>query len=501
MGFTTVKFALFFLALLIVYYRLPGKGQRAVLLAGSWCFALADGWRSLLMLLTTTVTAWAAGYVMGENQSCLGGKKARAANRPWMAGWTILNLTVLVLWKLCQSETASRALAGGDMAFLTRGLPLGISFNTLQAMSYVLDVYQGKVEPEKNFLKLALFTGFFPQLVQGPISRYGQLGNQFGERRDYEKKQVSFGMQRMLWGSFKKLVIADRMAVAVTALKDPQYTGGAFFLLTLFYAVQIYADFTGGIDMALGAAQAFGVTLPENFIHPFFSKNIAEYWRRWHATLGGWMKEYVFYPVSVSAPVRRLSKAARKKWPGFGKRLPVYGATLVTWLATGLWHGVTPNFVVWGMLNCLVIVISQELTPLYRKFHSRFRWKEKGWYGGFEMVRMFLLMNLIRACDLFPNVGEYFRRLGSLFTGFSLSDFACLDQLGLTALDYGILLAGVAVMAAVSLVQVKQGSIREKLWRRPVLRLALGFGLFLTVLLMGWYGVGYEAGDFIYNQF
>ena len=301
----------------------------------------------------------------------------------------------------------------------------------------------------------------------------------------------------MLWGYFKKLVIADRIAVAVLALRGPEHTGLSFFVLTCFYAIQIYGDFTGGIDIAIGLSEAFGISLPENFVRPFFSRNIAEYWRRWHITLGEWMKEYVFYPVSVSTPMRKLSKSARKRWPKFGKRLPVYVASFATWFCTGIWHGMTPNFLLWGMMNCTIIVLSEELTPLYERFHNRLHWKQKSWYGALEMLRMFVLMNLIRIVDLFPNVGEYFRRLGSLFSSFRVPFLG----LGLTELDYGILIFGVVLMLTVSLLQERFGSVRELLWDRTGLRYALTIGLFLVVLLMGNYGIGYDAGNFIYNQF
>ena len=181
----------------------------------------------------------------------------------------------------------------------------------------------------------------------------------------------------------------------------------------------------------------------------------------------------------------------------FGRRLPVYVLTLATWFCTGIWHGVTPNFLLWGMLNCAVIVASEELSPLYKKFYNRFSWKEKTWYGGFEMLRMFLLMNLIRIVDLFPNVADYFGRLGTMFTSFRVPFL----ELGLTGLDYGILLGGVALMLAVSLLQLKRGSLRTLLWERKSLRYMLTAGLFLAVLLMGCYGIGYDAGSFIYNQF
>jgi len=186
-----------------------------------------------------------------------------------------------------------------------------------------------------------------------------------------------------------------------------------------------------------------------------------------------------------------------------GKRLPVYAASVATWAVTGIWHGLTPNFILWGMMNCFVIVVSEELNPLYEKFHNRLGFKEKKWYGGFEILRMFLLMNLIRVVDWFPDVGQYFSRMGSLFTTFNFHVLwdGTLMKLGLTALDYGILAFGIATMFSVSLFEETKGSIRERLYTRPVLRYALFVALLLIVLLMGSYGIGYDAGNFIYNRF
>ena len=309
----------------------------------------------------------------------------------------------------------------------------------------------------------------------------------------------------MLWGYFKKLVVADRIAVAIGTLKGAEYTGMGFLLLSLFYAIQIYGDFTGGIDVTIGLAETMCIKLPENFIRPYFSKNIAEYWRRWHISLGAWMKDYIFYPISVSGPMRDLSKWGRAKLGNFGKRLPVYVASIATWFVTGIWHGLNLNFVVWGMLNCFFVVLSEECVPLYEKFHARFPGlKEKKGYGIFEMLRMFWLMNLIRACDLFPNVGEYFRRVGSIFTTFNwhiLWD-GTMMKLGLSGLDYAVLGGSIVVLFAVSLFQEKHGSFRKALAQKPaLLRYALIFTMFLVVILMGRYGIGYDASNFIYNQF
>lgn len=492
MDFATVRFAVFMTLLLILYYRVPGKMQWGLLLAASCLFYASSGLRYLLFLLTTALTSYGTACLMERNRNREENKAAlKRRNRCWMAGCLVLNFAMLFVCKV---------LLITDDNWL---LPLGISFYVFQSTGYVVDVYRETVRAERNLLRYVLFVSYFPQLVMGPVSKASRLMPQLFAVHCYDPKQISFGLQRMLWGYFKKLVIADRVAVAVSALRSPEYTGAAFFALTLFYALQIYSDFTGGMDIVIGLSQTLGIEMSENFHRPFFSKNTAEYWRRWHITLGAWMKDYIFYPISVSKPMRQLSRKARHHLGNFGKRLPVYAATLATWFVTGIWHGLTPNFILWGMLNCLVIVLSEELTPLYRKFHGRFAWKSKKWYAFFEMLRTFLLMNLIRACDLFPNVKTYFCRLASLadVSGIHILWDGTLMNLGLTALDYGILLIGMGLMLAVSIIQEKAGSIRVILWNRQWLRYGIFFGLLTAVLLMGCYGIGYEASNFIYNQF
>ena len=519
MQLTSISFLLFAAVLLLTYYLIPKKTQWCLLLLASYVFYLWAGVQYLAFILFTTVTTWLATTFMArqyEKQECYltqkelsrDEKKAfKSATKkrckvPMLAS-VIVNFAVLAACKVLTTEPFSTAAGDSAFSFLTVGIPLGISFYMFQSVGYIVDVHRGSAKAEKNPLKLALFVSFFPQLIQGPISKFNQLAPQLTAPHAFDGKKFSFGLQRMLWGYFKKLVIADRIAVAVVALRGPEFTGMGFFLLTVVYAIQIYADFTGGIDMVIGLSQALGIELTENFHRPFFSKNIAEYWRRWHISLGEWMKGYIFNPISVSAPMLKLSKAARKKLGNFGKRLPVYIATFATWFVTGIWHGITPNFILWGMMNCVVIIISEELQPLYQKFHNKFGFKDKPWYAAFEMLRMFLLMNFIRIVDLFPNVGEYFSRMGSLFADFNFRIFTngTLKTLPLTALDYGILIGGVFLMFTVSVIQEKKGSIREILWERPLLRYALIIALLVIALLMGSYGIGYNANDFIYNQF
>jgi len=521
MQFTSVSFLLFAAVLLTVYYLIPKKLQWMLLLAASWVFYLWAGLEYVIFLAFTTLSTYfftraMAGNLrkqnryLAENKETLSreDKKAykarvKSRNKALLIVCLVANFAILAVCKFALVDPFRRVMKDTSLGFLTLGLPLGISFYMFQSMGYAVDVYRGTAEAEKNFFRLALFVSYFPQLIQGPISQFSKLAPQLYAPRRFNGKDFSFGLQRIAWGFFKKLVIADRIAVAVAALKGPEFTGMGFFLLTLFYAVQIYADFTGGIDMAIGLSQALGIKLEENFVRPYFSKNIAEYWRRWHITLGEWMKSYIFYPISVSQPMLKLSKAARGKLGNFGKRLPVYVASIATWCTTGIWHGITPNFVLWGLMNCFVIVISEELTPLYDKFHNRFHLKNKWWYGVFEMLRMFVLMNLIRIVDLFPQVGTYFARMGSLVTTFNFHILwdGTMMRLGLTGLDYGILLFGIAACFCVSVYEETKGSVREFLWKKPILRYALMLGLVLCVLLLGSYGIGYNASNFIYNQF
>ncbi len=515
MQFTSINFLLFAALVLLGYYLVPKGIQWIWLLIASYAFCLWAGAAYWMFLLFSTAATYLCARAIGKNleahQGTLSseeGKNAKARmkrkNRVWLMGGLAANFGLLALCKAVLVEPFRTMAQGTGLHFLTLGLPMGISFYLFQSTGYLIDVYRGTVQAERNIFRFALFVSFFPQLAQGPISKFTQLAPSLYASHEFHRKTVCFGLQRMLWGCFKKLVVADRIAVAVAELQGPADIGVAFWVLSLFYAVQIYGDFTGGIDMAMGLAEAMGIPLPENFLRPYFSKNIAEYWRRWHISLGEWMKNYIFYPISVSGPLRALSKIARAKFGKFGKRLPVYAAAMVTWACTGIWHGLTPNFLVWGLLNGFLIVGSEELAPLYAKFHHRFHLKERAWYGAFETVRMFLLMNLIRVCDLFPQVGDYFVRLGSLVTtcNFHILWDGTLMKLGLTALDYGILILGIGVMFAVSLIQEKKGSVRALLWRsNGLMREVLFFALFLAVLLLGSYGIGYDAVSFIYNQF
>jgi alginate O-acetyltransferase complex protein AlgI len=529
MLFTSGIFLLFLVAVFVIYYLIPKRFQWMLLLAANAFFYAYAGWQGCVYISVTICTTYAIALRMetlrikreryfADTKASLSPderKAYKAATKAKTRGWLIvcllINFGILAVLKYANFaiNLVSPLFTAADSpsVYMDLLLPMGISFYTFQTMGYIIDIHRGKYPAQRNIAKFALFVSFFPLLVQGPITRYDELSSTLYEPHSFDKKQVSFGLQRILWGYFKKVVIADRILVAVTALiKDTAAYQGVFVVcLMVFYAVELYADFTGGIDITIGIAQVLGIKVQENFLRPYFSKNIAEYWRRWHISLSSWFREYMFYPISASRPMLELSKKARAKLGnGFGKRVSVYVATIVVWFVTGLWHGAAWNFVVWGVLTGLIIIISQELTPLYEKFHSRFPGLADTFgYRLFQVVRTFFLLSSLRILDCYRDVPMSFNMFFSIFTNWNWDQLfsGVLLKLGLSAWDYIVVLLGTAILIAVSLIQ-RRGGVREQLSRNTY---ALSYGLIavllLAVLVFGAYGIGYDSSQFIYNQF
>ncbi len=525
MLFTSYEFLMFLGVVFLLYYLLPKKIQWCVLLLASYVFYAIAGVEYLAFIAVTTLTSYIATRLMGrvtakENKFFLesGDALSKDEKKAYRAKYKkrrflilsfalLVGFGILAVLKYTAFVIASvNTVANTSIEIPSLILPLGISFYTFQTMGYLIDVYRAKAEAEKNIFKLALFVSFFPQLIQGPISRFSSLAPRlFGEHR-FDRRNFTYGLQRILWGYFKKLVIADRVMIAIKPLiSSPDGFEGAYvFLLIIFYSIQIYADFTGGIDITIGVAEALGIKLTENFVRPFSSKSTKEYWNRWHITMGSWFTDYIFYPLSVCRPMLWISKRSRSVFgKNIGKRIPVYLATLITWFLTGLWHGAGWNFIVWGLLNAVVILISQELEPLYSKFRKRFPKLVASYgYGAFMSVRTFLIMGLIRSLDCYRDVPTTFRLWGTMFTNFNLPELmqGGIASLGLSLADYIIILVGCLLMFAVSKIGEKV-SVRDRLYDRPVLFWMLFGILFIAVILFGAYSVGYDASQFIYNQF
>ena len=526
MLFTSFEFIVFLLLVFVLYYSLPKKSQWVQLLVFSYIFYFIADPRYLIFIVVTTVSTYLVslklkkinditdGYIKEHKELTRDEKKAykaqmKAKKWRWLLLCLILNIGILSVTKYTNFviNNINNFLSGSSqLKAVDMIIPMGISFYTFQTMGYIIDVYRGKHEPQKNPFKLALFVSFFPQLVQGPISRYGDLSKTLFSEHKFDCKVISSGLMRILWGYFKKVVIADRLISAVTTLvsETETYVGAYVFVAMMFYAFELYCDFTGGIDITIGIAEVLGITLAENFNLPYFSKNIKEYWNRWHITMGSWFTDYIFYPISVCGPMLKLSKWSRSHLGDFiGKRVPVYLSSFVVWLTTGIWHGAAWNFIVWGLMNFVVIMISQELEPLYAKFHSKFNVKGKMPYEVFQIIRTILLMSCIRMFDCYRDVPLTFKMIGTMFTEINPEVIVngALLNIGLTMWDYLVLLVGLIVVLGVSIVKVKVGTIRDKLYEKPFAYYGLMGLMLVAIIVFGAYGVGYDSSQFIYNQF
>lgn len=524
MLFTSLPFVCFLAATLTLYYLIPRKAQWVFLLAASYVFYAIADWRYLFFIAVTTVsvylTALKVERINLEQKEYLrvhkaelskeerNAYKARMKTRRWRWLLLCLLLNLLILSVTKYTNFIIRNLSGIlTLKPVELIVPLGISFYTFQSLGYIIDVYRGKQEAQKNLAKFALFVSFFPQLAQGPISRYGDLAPSLLGEHPFSRENLSRGLMRVLWGYFKKVVIADRIVTAVLTLvgKPEQYAGAYVFVAMLFYAFQLYCDFTGGIDITIGIAEAMGIRVAENFNLPYFSKNIKEYWNRWHITMGAWFTDYLFYPISVCGPMLKLSKWSRDHLPrAIGKRVTVYISCFVVWFATGIWHGAAWNFIVWGLTNYAVIMLSQELQPLYERFHRRFHVKGKLPYEVFQVIRTILLMSAIRMFDCYRDVPMTLRMVGSMFTTANWASLfnGSLLELGLSLSDYGVLIVGLGAVLTVSLCKAKGIDLRQRLYEKPAGVFYQVMALILLIILIyGAYGAGYDSSQFIYTQF
>ena len=524
MSFVSYQFIAFLAALLVLYYLLPKKLQWMLLLAGSLAFYAFSGPKYLIFMAITIATTYGAAVwienIWGRQDAWVKEHKgiAREEKKAYKAGMTrkakavlilclLTNLGILAVIKYTDFLLENlNGIFGTQFQLRHFVLPLGISFYMFQSLGYVIDVYRRKYPAERNPAKVALFTSFFPQVIQGPISRFDDLSKGLFAEHSFDSRNFYYGLLRVVWGFFKKLVIADRLApVIATLTADTDKYPGVYVLATIFfYAWQLYADFTGGIDITIGVARMLGIPVAENFQRPYFSKNIAEYWRRWHITMGTWFKDYIFYPLSVSGWMLKISKKSREKLgAGLGKRIPVYISTIVVWFATGIWHGAAWNFIVWGMLNCLVLLVSQELAPLYRRFHEKCGFSNTVFWDCVQIFRTFWLMGLIRILDVYRDVPLTFRMVGTMFTTSNwgaLTDGSFLE-LGATVADFIVAGVGVLLMFIVSLLAERK-AIDARLDTKPVItHFILLWALILIVVVFGAYGIGYDATQFIYNQF
>ena len=382
-------------------------------------------------------------------------------------------------------------------------LPLGLSYFTFQAAGYCVDVYRGKFPAAKNPFKYLLFVSFFPQMTQGPISPYVQLMPQLEQGNRFNPDNFVMGVQLALWGYFKKMILADRLA-SVTDAISPESKGWFILLTVIIYAIRLYADFSGGMDVIRGAAKMLGVDMVENFKRPFFSFSVAEYWRRWHISLGVWFRNYLFYPLTTSNFGLALSKIGKKIFgKKAGRALPATFATIVIFFLIGIWHIANWNAVVFGLYFGLVLGIELLLDPWFKKLKKKFHVKEKsvGWKI-FTLIRTWILIILPQYFAFTAGPGVALELLRNTFRNWTFDNPAVLFTDIMTELSWYVAAGAFFVMLVVDIICELKPNLNEKLAKTTLfIRWPILILLILAVLIYGCYGAGYDPTAFLYTNF
>ena len=470
------------LALSVFCYNLaPARHRWIVLLAASLAFYLYAGVFASIFIIVISLSSYAIALLSGRQKE--GGVSL------------CLYIGVLVVVSAWLTVKILHAYGGGV-------LPLGVSFYSLRIISYLIDVKHGRVKAERRFPRFLLFVTYFPVILQGPVVRWGEVSDfLFSGRRATAEEGMS-GLILIFWGIFKKIVVANRLLAPRREIVSGGYSGAYLLFLILIYTAEIYCDFSGGIDIIRGASHLFGIPLKKNFDRPFSSVTLREFWNRWHISLGEWFESYVFYPLSLSRPMQRLSRSARARiGSARGRKIPLYIATLTTWLLTGLWHGTGLNFILWGLINGALVLLSLETAPLFTRLysaHPELR-REGVIHTAVARARVLLTVGALRLFDLYATPSEVISRLGTPL--YDIESYAHLFSGGIVSLiPIGELLAvalSLLLIFAVSERQITAGKIAK----RPVAACATVAALLLASLLFGRYGRGFEAGDFIYSRF
>ena len=517
MSITSFSYLLMILLGTILYYVLPKSWQWVELLIMSlvFYFMAAEPYTILYLIVSTFTTYLATCYTAGRSTQTPKGKKI-AITLGIMAVFINLFLWFIFkgtdIWISLSYRLGISGLLSDSSGMISYVASLGMGYYTLQVIGYILDCYWDNVEPQINPLKLFLFVCFFPQMTTGPISRYGQLETLY-EKHQFSYRNISFGAQRILWGFFKKLVLAERVGLIVNGIWDNLdiYTGFWRWVALLLFPIQMYADFSGCMDIVIGTAEIFGIKLPENFNSPFFARTAQEFWQRWHITLGTWAKDYVLYPVLKSKMMVKFSKFSKKK---FGKRTGKFIATatgmFVLWIVMGLWHGAFKYVIGVSLWYWVLLMLGELCDPVFKKVNRFLHIPEDtfSWHL-IQSARTYLIYAFGATFFRAPSIGagvKFIVGLKDVFLSETCNPWiffnGTVKGLGVTYQDINVMILAVLLLVIAAVLRERYGFAREWISKQLfVFRWFIWLSLFALVLILGKYGSEYNAAEFIYQRF
>lgn len=525
MSYQSFTFLLFSGVVVGLYYILPGKIQKYVLLAANVVFYAWAGLKYVPFLAVTLLATYFAGRIMGkiyENEAlllkeCSGPQEKKAVKAQCKAkakkSLTVSLIVAVGLLVVCKYTGFALTNVNGiltrvgvpQIGMFKMIVPLGVSFYTFMAVSYVLDIYWKRYKAEKSFVTYAVYLTYFPHVAQGPIDRFNRFKEQLPDDGiRFDSVKVSSGAQLVIFGLFKKLVIADRLNIFVGEIYGnyEDYAGLILIIATVLYSIQIYADFSGCIDIVSGVSEMLGIKLQKNFDHPYFSKTIPEFWRRWHMSLGEWFKDYIYYPISVSRLVRNVKKKSKSK--KFAELFAACFPIFIVWLTTGIWHGASWNYVAWGLYYAVIMIAGTVFEPVCKTVNSKLKIDTESFGWKFwQMSRTFILCCIgrvfFRANGMKAALKIFLSMLSGLHMEYILEDK--IFEYGLDWKNFVFVLFAILVLWGVDMLQEKM-QIRQELRKQGIVFrwLIILLGIF-AVIIFGIYGPGYNASSFIYDQF
>ena len=504
MNYSAFSYVLMFVpAVMLVYALFPQKYRWIVLLAADYIFFISwSKWLVVYLLVSTLVT-----YLFGRKLESMRkppkdvDRKVfkKKKNRIKVIG-VLIQLGTLIVLKY--TNFIGQTLLGDSFTTIHILVPIGISYYTLQSISFMSDVSNKKVHCD-SFWKVALYLSFFPTIVEGPISRYGEVADDLYAGRQLSADNIIAGYRRILWGLFQKAVIADHLVHVVDSIFNSYQQDGFLCLLgAVLCTIQLYMDFCGSIDIGIGTAKIFGVTLPENFRQPFFAKNAGDFWHRWHITLGTFFRDYIFYPVSLSKPVQKLTKKVGSKSRLLQRYLGPAIALLMVWLANGFWHGPYWTYVGYGIYYFVLMLIEMLWEKPFEEW-----WRRRGRDG--KPLRIFRFCKLL----VIVFIGEMFFRaktfadgwtmFTSIFTNFHpVQSWGTIGFLGMDAWDWLVCILSFCVVIVVSVLREKGISIWAWLEKKPAyIRWSAVYLLIFAIRIFGAYGPGYDKVAMMYAGF
>lgn len=533
LNFKTYSFIIFLFVSLVAYYVVPKNKQWIVLVAANLLFYFNTGLKNFAFIILNAVSSFIlARFVFWLNICFIEKKKSGnytkdelkiekakilRKKRIFLILMIFIGFGILFFLKYWNTLVASLGFdflhAGGTRGML---LPLGISFYTFQTFAYFMDVYNGKYECEKSFLRYFCFVSFFPQLIMGPINRYDAMGKQMEQEHPFNFENIKKGMLLVLFGAMKKYCIADMLFDRIGSVLDQYYSNIPGILVVtsiLFYSAYQYADFSGGIDMVTGFAKMFGIDMAPNFRQPYFATTLGDFWRRWHISLGAWMKDYIFYPFAFTKEMQNLSKKFMSmKNKSLGKHLartiPAGLGNIIVFLFVGVWHGPEMHFVVWGLYNGLVIAFSDLFKPAFEKINVTLRLPVKSYgFKVFQIIRTFIIVNIGWYFDRIVDIRSSFLYLKKTFT--HLGPFSVISKdylkniygsLSNVESELSLVFAGCVVTFVVSILRESKVDVYDAISKKNI---AIRWGTYYMLMLLIVLSLSFAPGvpSFMYAQY